>query len=116
MEIIFDTFKDKKERYNAMANSEPMQKYKGNVLTVTGVIAYSTIEKDKEGKEEVKTVTAFKTDSGEYIGTVSDNILEQFEMVLDGGLSTLTADDPLTIRIDMKKSKNDRDFLTFTVL
>lgn len=108
MSIIKSTFSNKKEEFNAMSNSDPLEKYVDQELTFVNYVMYTKPDKDTD---EERQVVAFKTVDGDYIGSISSNIMDQTNMVTSV-FGDITPENPLTAVIEKKKSKQGRDFLS----
>lgn len=78
---------------------------------VTIVAAARTEDLDEE-TGEVRHVTIFKTAENEYYTGISDSIYENTELLEE----LINEEGPVQVRINERKSKNDRDFLTMIIL
>lgn len=108
MEIIMTTFTDKKEQFKAMNNSAPLQDLKGNTIEIIGAVIYRDVDKKTE---EEKEIVALKLLSGEYVGSVSNTVINCVESYI-GTFGDITESNMMVAEVRTGKSKGGRDFLT----
>lgn len=110
MEIIKSTLNSKKDAINASNASGVLKDHVGEILTMTGAVIYSEI--DRDGVEHV--VTSIKTDIG-FIGSTSANVRNTVEMITEEWTPEELSDG-ISFTIRSAKSKNGREFLSIELV
>lgn len=80
--------------------------------TELSVVACAKVITDESDDGEEKKVTCFRTEDGQYYSTVSSMIYSLAENIM----SFIDDEEKAIIRVDSRKSKGGRDFLTVTIL
>lgn len=112
MNIIKSTFTTPIDTYNAINSGGSLKDIANNTIDIIGYVVYEDEDK-KTG--ETRKITAFKTAEGEFYGTVSANVFQNIESMQAMGIE-FTQENPLTVMIVSKQSKNDREFLSLKMV
>lgn len=96
---------------NAHGTSLPVKDVKDSTITVVKM----AIDEDVDEHGELKDVGYLFADNGNVYGTISGTAIRTIESMIayvEQGLVTL----PVNIKVNMRKSKSDRDFITLQVV
>lgn len=101
---------DKKTIYQLTrgADTQPMKTAAGVEMTVAAFAIYEDLRADGKG---TTTVTAIKSTTGEIFATNSETFRREFDYITE-----LMEGDEITIKVVCGTTKNDREYVTCTLV
>lgn len=109
---MINTVTDKKLLYSLSQNSEGLTDHVGEDMVVTGVAQWETTRKSTG---DACVCTGFVLQDGRCITTLSPTVAECTQ-TLEQFVGAPTADNPLTLRAEYRKSNNKNEFLTLVLV
>lgn len=109
---LINTVTDKKQLYSLSQNSERLTDHVGEDMMVVGVAQWETTRK---ATGDACVCTGFVLQDGRCITTLSPTV-EDCIQTLEQFVGAPTADNPLTLRAEYRKSNNKNDFLTLVLV
>lgn len=109
---LINTITDKRQLYRLSQNSEGLTDHVGEEMVVVGVAQWETTRKFT-GDECV--CTGFVLEDGRCITTLSPTVADCIQ-VLEQFVGAPSADNPLTLRAEYRKSNNKNEFLTLVLV
>lgn len=109
---MINTVTDKKLLYSLSQNSVGLTDHVGEVMVVVGVAQWETTRKSTG---ETCVCTGFVLEDGRCITTLSPTVADCTQ-TLEQFVGAPTADNPLTLRAEYRKSNNKNEFLTLVLV
>lgn len=90
----------------------PLQDFEGNSLTIPEVVAAAIMKDTDTETGEIKDITVIKTSDSHYFTSISATVYDCMEDVIE----ILDEESTISVRVDKRTSKGNREFLTIVVL
>lgn len=90
----------------------PLQDFDGDSLTIPEIVAAAIMKDTDTETGEIKDITVLKTSNSHYFTSISATVYDCMEDVI----GILDEESTISVRVDKRKSKGNRDFLTLVVL
>lgn len=111
MNIKFNITDSKKDLVKAGNTTTMFKDVIGDPLKMTGLIIYDKEEVEpKTGEIEIKTVSAIKLESGEFISSISPTVENSLTLIANS-FDEAEIKEGIDVEVKSKKSNGGRDFL-----
>lgn len=90
----------------------PLQDFDGSSQTIENIVAAAIMKDTDTDTGEIKDISVLKTGDNYYYTSISATICDNMEEVID----LIDDEGTINVRIDKRRSKGNRDFLTLVVL